>query len=129
MTAWTRKSARLVPAVYGALLLTWTVVLAGEADVVGVEVSAQGGTYRFDVTVRHADEGWDHYADKWEIVGEDGTVYGERVLAHPHENEQPFTRSQSGIVIPEGVSEVVVRAHDKVHGFGGEQMQVKLPGR
>ena len=129
MTVWTRKSARLVPAVYGALLLTCTVVLAGEADVVGVEVSAQGGTYRFNVTVRHADEGWDHYADKWEIVGEDGTVYGERVLAHPHENEQPFTRSQSGIVIPEGVSEVVVRAHDKVHGFGGEEMQVKLPGR
>ncbi|MCG6859285.1 MAG: hypothetical protein LJE67_14595 [Salaquimonas sp.] len=103
--------------------------IAGEADVVDVKVTAQNGTFRFDVTVRHDDEGWDHYADKWEVVGADGAVYGERVLLHPHENERPFTRSQSGIVVPEEVSEVIVRAHDKVHGFGGREMVVTLPGR
>lgn len=112
-----------------AVLLSFSAV-AGESDVTNVSVSAQGeGRFRFDVTVRHADEGWDHYADVWEVVGADGTVYGQRVLAHPHVNEQPFTRSQSGIEIPTDVSEVTVRSGDKVHGFGGKEMLVKLPGR
>lgn len=100
---------------------------AGEADVVAAKFAkAAGGTYRFDVTVRHADAGWDHYADKWQVVGPDGTVFGERVLAHPHDNEQPFTRSQSGIAIPDGVSSVSIRAHDKVHGWGGAELSVEL---
>ena len=114
--------------VFGLACMLAQPAWAGEADAVGVEVKREsGGAFGFSVTVRHDDEGWDHYADKWQVVGADGTIYGERVLLHPHENEQPFTRSQSGIVIPEAVSEVVVRAHDKVHGFGGREMTVKLP--
>ncbi len=101
---------------------------AGEADVVGVQATKEaGGTYRFDVTVAHGDEGWDHYADAWDVVGPDGTVLGTRVLAHPHENEQPFTRSLGGIEIPEGVSEVTLRAKDSVHDYGGAEMTVTLP--
>jgi hypothetical protein len=49
-----------------------------------------------------------------------------RVLLHPHEAEQPFTRSQSGITIPEGVTEVRVRAHDLVDGYGGQEVVVDL---
>lgn len=110
-----------------AILLSLTQVFAVEADVVGVEARLQGGgTWRFSVTVRHDDKGWDHYADKWIVEGLDGTVYGERVLAHPHENEQPFTRSQPGIRIPENVSTVTVKAHDSVHDFGGAEMTVDL---
>ena len=106
------------------------IAAAGEADVLAASVSSQtSGAFRFEVTVRHADAGWDHYADVWEVVGDDGTVYGRRVLAHPHDNEQPFTRSQSGIEIPQAVSEVVVRAGDSVHGFGGRELRVRLPGR
>ena len=68
---------------------------AGGSDVVDVKVTGSGENFRFSVTVEHADEGWDHYADRWEVVSEDGkTVYGTRVLAHPHVNEQPFTRSR-----------------------------------
>jgi hypothetical protein len=87
--------------------------------------------FMFDVSVRHNDTGWDHYADRWEVVdGRDGTVLGERVLLHPHENEQPFTRSQSGIRIPDGLEEVVVRAQCNVHGFGGKEVVVSLePGK
>ncbi|MGI9492800.1 MAG: hypothetical protein ACR2QF_10415 [Geminicoccaceae bacterium] len=102
---------------------------AGEADVVGVEATAEGGgSYRFDVTVEHADEGWDHYADAWDVVGPDGAVLGTRVLAHPHENEQPFTRSLTGVAIPDGVTEVTLRAKDSVHDYGGVEMAVTLPG-
>ena len=49
-----------------------------------------------------------------------------RLLLHPHENEQPFTRSQAGIVIPSGVSRVRVRAHDLVDGYGGREVWVDL---
>lgn len=101
---------------------------AGEADVVGVEVTPEGGgTYRFEVTVRHADEGWDHYADAWDVVAPDGTVLGTRELLHPHENEQPFTRSLTGVAIPDGITEVTVRAHDSVHAYGGAEMTVTVP--
>jgi hypothetical protein len=75
---------------------------AGEADVLGVSVTSTGeGTYCFDVTVQHADTGWDHYADAWEVLAPDGTVLGARTLLHPHTDEQPFTRSLIGIRIPE----------------------------
>ncbi len=108
--------------------LTGGAAIAGEADVIGVEVVKENTEgYRFDVTVRHADEGWEHYADAWEVLAGDGTVLGTRTLLHPHENEQPFTRSLAGVQIPAGVTEVVVRAHDSVHGYGGAEMKVALP--
>ena len=103
-------------------------VAAGEADVVKVEVAkAAGGAYRFDVTVRHGDTGWDHYADRWEVLAPDGTVLATRVLLHPHEHEQPFTRSLSGVKIPPAIRRVTLRAHDKVHGGGGAEISVDLP--
>lgn len=99
---------------------------AGEADVVDVTASQSGGKWRFEVTVLHGDEGWDHYADKWDVVAPDGSILGTRILHHPHENEQPFTRSLGGVVIPDAVSEVTIRAHDSVHEYGGKEMKVTL---
>ncbi len=100
---------------------------AGEADVVGVEAVSEGaGTWRFHVTVAHGDTGWEHYADKWDVVAPDGAVLGTRVLFHPHEAEQPFTRSLGGIEIPAGVAAVTLRAHDKEHGYGGKEVTVEL---
>jgi hypothetical protein len=101
--------------------------VAGEADVLEVQAAPQGdGTWRFNVTVQHADIGWDHYADKWDVLSTDGDVLGTRVLHHPHENEQPFTRSLGGVKVPEDVMRVRVRAHDSEHGYGGQEVTVKL---
>jgi len=120
---------RRVPVVLAAVMLC-SPAWAGEADVVDVRAQIQAdGSYRFDATVSHADEGWDHYADAFEIVGPDGGVLGTRVLAHPHVNEQPFTRSLGGVKIPQDVTSVAVRGRDKVHGLGGKTYQVRLPGR
>ena len=69
-----------------------------------------------DVTVEHADEGWDHDADAWDVVAPDGTVLGTRTRLHPHETEQPLTRSLSGVAIADDVAEVTIRARDSVHG-------------
>lgn len=101
---------------------------AGEADVLAVEVTkTPDGKYGFAVTVRHDDAGWNHYANQWQVLGPDGTVLATRILLHPHLDERPFTRSLNGITIPEGVRRVRVRAHDKVHGFGGLDKEVMLP--
>jgi len=98
------------------------------AHVFEVIAEKQAEGWRFDVTVRHSDEGWDHYADLWVVVDpETGEEYGRKVLAHPHVSEQPFTRSQSGITIPDDVSSVLVKAACNVHGFGGTEMLVEMP--
>jgi hypothetical protein len=101
---------------------------AGEADITKVEITATGKrVYRIDVTVKHADSGWDHYANRWEVRSLNGNVLGVRELGHPHVSEQPFTRTLSGVEIPEGIDKVEVRARDSVHGYGGAPALVKVP--
>jgi len=110
------------------LLVVARTARAGQADVLDVKVTCtMSGTYDFAVTVRHADTGWDHYADRWEVLGPDGTVLATRVLTHPHVEEQPVTRTLDDVHIPPGVTHVRVRAHDNVHGFGGAEKEVDLP--
>jgi hypothetical protein len=111
-----------------------TMASAGNADVIYVRaVQTDGQTWTFDVTVEHPDSGWDDYADGWDVVLPDGTVIKPspddpftRLLLHPHENEQPFTRSQGGIVIPPRITQITVRAHDLVDGWGGREVVVDL---
>ncbi len=110
------------------LLITAGTAYANEADVTNVVVTAEeNGTYRFAVTVQHADTGWDHYADKWEVVLPDGAIAATRTLLHPHVTEQPFTRSLSGVKLPDGIDTVTIQAHDSVHGYGGKTHMVQLP--
>ncbi len=102
--------------------------LAGNADVVDVSVTALGGSrFRIDTTVAHADTGWDHYANRWDVFTEDGMVLGTRELLHPHVDEQPFTRSLT-LEIPADITRIVVRAGDSVHGDeGGASLTVDVP--
>ena len=118
---------RIAIAAASAILLAGPAAWAGGADVVGARATKTGVSWRFDVTVRHSDAGWDHYADAWRVVGADGTVYGIRTLYHPHVEEQPFTRSLGGVQIPAGVGSVTIEARDSVHGWGGATVVVKLP--
>lgn len=102
--------------------------LAGEADVLKAEIQAGAdGGYTITATVLHADEGWDHYADRWEVLSPEGEVIAVRDLAHPHVNEQPFTRSLSRVELPEGLTRVVIRAHDSRHGYGGKTLELDVP--
>ncbi len=82
-------------------------------------------SYSFDVTLQHADAGWEHYADKWVVETKEGKQLGERVLLHPHD-PNPFTRSLSGVQIPKGTKSVFIKAHDKVHGWSDKRFEVRL---
>ena len=109
--------------------LLWTWVPAASADQVSVErveLTLQDGRWRADVTLRHADSGWDHYADAWRLVDGAGNVLADRKLWHPHVDEQPFTRSKSDIKIPDSIRFVYVEAHDKVHGWSPDRVKMDL---
>ncbi len=98
-------------------------------DVVDVAVTGEAGTYNFAVTISSPYDSPERYADGWRVTGPDGTVYGVHQLLHSHEGEQPFTRSQTGVTIPEGVAEVIVQARDTANGYGGKTATVSLPDR
>ena len=117
----------------GCLLLATALLLApaawaGEADVVAAKVRRTAdGSYDFDVTVKSNDRGWDYFADAFEVLTPDGKVLGTRVLLHPHETEQPFTRDLYGVKIPKGIERVVIRARHKPKGYDGKTLTVDLP--
>ena len=102
-------------------------LFAGEADVLEVKIHPLGDNrYAIDATVQHADTGWDHYANAWEVLDEKDAVLGKRVLLHPHVGEQPFTRSHT-VTIPQTVKTITVRALDSVHGAGGKTVTIDVP--
>lgn len=96
-------------------------------DVVAAEATFDGDAWTFTVTISSPYDSPDRYADAWRVVGPDGTVYGERLLAHDHANEQPFTRSQGGIEIPDDVDTVLVEGRDLRYGWGGGVLTYDLP--
>lgn len=102
---------------------------AGELfpDVLAATATADGGgNWTFSATLSSPYDSAERYADAWRVVGPDGEVYGIRELAHDHASEQPFTRSQSGIAIPDGVGTVIVEGRDQVSGWGGATVEVAL---
>jgi hypothetical protein len=101
-------------------------VFANDAHIEHVKAVKSGSSWTFHVTIRHNDTGWDHYADGWRVVDEQGKELGMRVLYHPHETEQPFTRSLSGVNIPKGTTIVYVEARDKVHGWNKDKVRIDL---
>lgn len=106
----------------------------GDADVTFVKAISTGDQrWKFEVTVEHNDTGWRDYANGWDVVLDNGEVVlispqhkFTRELAHPHVNEQPFTRSQQNLLIPASTTSVTVRAHDIVDQYGGKTVRVLL---
>ena len=103
-----------------------TVSHAGEVNIVEVKVECPR-TCSFAVTLWHADDGWDHYANQWDVVTMDGKLIKSRVLYHPHVNEMPFTRSLYEVAIADGIKQVKIRAKDSVHGYAKKEIIVDLP--
>lgn len=112
-----KTCALLIP----ALVLAASTATADAPVVEGITQS--NGS--FSVSLSHPDTGWDHYADGWRVELADGTVLGTRVLAHPHVNEQPFTRSAT-ISVPDGVTRVFIRARCNLDGWNPDTVAFDL---
>jgi len=86
----TRLKSKMQAHLGGLLMLSVCgLASAGEVTIVAAEFKDVGDSqWSVSVTLKHDDTGWDHYADDWRVVEEDGNVLGDRVLYHPHENEQ-----------------------------------------
>ncbi len=97
-------------------------------DVIGATLEqTTPGVFRVSATLSSPYDSPGRYADGWRVVGPDGTVFGERPLAHDHAGEQPFTRSVSGVEIPADVIEVTIEGRDQVSGWGGATVTLDVP--
>ncbi|MFK8024031.1 MAG: hypothetical protein AB8G26_08725 [Ilumatobacter sp.] len=96
-------------------------------DVIDATARESDGAWTISATLSSPYDTPERYADAWRVVGPDGAVYGERILTHDHANEQPFTRSQSGIAIPADVSAVMIEGRDLEFGWGGDTFELVLP--
>ena len=99
---------------------------ADPPEIVKAEAHRVGMGWRIDVTLLHADTGWDHYADGWEVVDAAGNRLGYRELMHPHVDEQPFTRSLINVMLPDGIREIFIRAHCSKGGWSDAVAPVRL---
>lgn len=92
------------------------------ANVIGVKISGESGTYRFSVTLESTETGCAQYADWWEVLSEDGKLLYRRILVHSHPDTQPFTRSGGNVKV--GKDDVVyVRGHMNKAGYVGDVMK------
>ncbi len=125
------KKTTFFKIVFGILIMISSAFsFANKVEVVNVVAQQSADkTWRFDVTLKHKDEGWDHYANEWQVIGPDNKIYGTRTLYHPHVNEQPFTRSLGGVKIPDTVKTVRIIAKDSVHGLSNKAGKVELDTR
>lgn len=103
-----------------------TPLFADAPMIEAAKAKQSGSSWSFEVTLSHPDTGWDHYADGWRVLDNDGNELGLRTLYHPHVNEQPFTRSLGGVQIPTGVTEVFIQARDNVDGWAEPLYAVPL---
>ena len=109
-----------------ALSVATTPVLAGEPQIVGASAERAGMGWKISVTLKHDDEGWETYADGWEVRDMAGNRLGYRELMHPHTANQPFTRSLPLVMIPDGTRKVQIRARCKGEGWGKQLYTITL---
>ena len=107
-------------------LILFTGARADMPEILEATAHRGGMGWRIDVTLKHPDTGWDHYADGWEILDKNGKRLGYRELMHPHVEEQPFTRALVNVMLPDGTREIFIRASCSLAGMSSERFSVSL---
>ena len=93
-----------------------------KANVMSATTSGTSGNYTFEVTVSSPDQGCDEYANWWEVISQEGELIYRKTFDRPHVDEQPFTTEGGPVQIPNDQI-VIVRAHMKEAGYGGQAVE------
>lgn len=97
-------------------------------NVLQAKITATGQRrFQVSVTISSPYDTAERYADAWRVLDQRKRVLGERILLHDHTTEQPFTRTLEDIVIPKSTRVVEIQGRDKVYGWGGRTVKVKVP--
>lgn len=117
----------LIAAGWGIGYSTGSTADADFPDVLEAGLTSAGDEYSLRVTLSSEYDTPERYADGWRVLDPDGNVLGSWELAHDHAAEQPFTRTQTGLQIPDGVAEVTIEGRDLRNGYGGRTVTVPVP--
>lgn len=82
--------------------------------------------YQFEVNIAHVDDSWEHFVDRWEVVGKGGKILATDRLYYPRIGENIVWRFLKGIKVDPGTEWVVYRLHDLKDGYGREKL-VRMP--
>ncbi|MEM7042305.1 MAG: hypothetical protein AAF543_05800 [Pseudomonadota bacterium] len=121
-----------------AIASTLTLALVGtaqaeeqDARIADVQIKRdspdQPGIYHIRVTIEHEDTGWDDYVEAWEIYDPDGKVIGVRPFFEPELERLKTVSALAGVVIPEDIKTVTIRARTYPKGFEGAPIEVSVP--
>lgn len=106
---------------------------AGESDPkiadvnVRLDSADQPGIFHIKVVIEHQDKGWDDYVDAWEILGSDGRLLGSRPFFEPELERAKTVSALSGVVIPNDIKTVTIRARKHPEGYKGEPVEITVP--
>ena len=87
----------------------------------------QSGIYHIKVVIEHEDTGWDDYVDAWEVVGSNGELLGVRPFFEPELDRNQTVTALAGVIIPEEVKTVTIRARKHPQGYQGDPVEVTIP--
>ena len=97
-------------------------------EVIGVQLVSSGDrVYDVVVSISSPYDSPERYADGWRVLDPEGNVLGTHTLMHDHASEQPFTRTQPGLEIPEGITSITVEGRDQANGYGGGTLSIDIP--
>ena len=117
---------------FSALSLSGTVHAADDvARVADVQIKRdsadQAGIYHILVTIEHEDTGWDDYVEAWEITSPEGELLGVRPFFEPELEDTRTVSALAGVVVPEEIKTVMIRARTHPNGIEGDPFEIQLP--
>ena len=115
-----------------ALSLSGTVYAADDvARIADVQIKRdsadQAGIYHIRVTIEHEDTGWDDYVEAWEITSPEGELLGVRPFFEPELEDTKTVSALAGVVIPEEIKSIMIRARTHPNGLEGDPFEIQIP--
>lgn len=120
------RQATMIAAVAATACAAATISRADAPEVLSATAVHDGQYWTIEVTLRHPDTGWDHFAKGWRVETEDGSRLGWREITHPSVDEQPVTLSLEAVEVPEGTTRLLIRPKCNLSGWAHDAYVVTL---